>query len=135
MAAAFPELSLTINGGITDLDMAEHFLACGLKGAMIGRAAYHTPWLLAQLEQQLHGTPLPDRIGVLRDLEDYVEVRLAAGARLINIVRHWCGIAHGLPGARAFRSHLVEQGRAPEADWRVVEAALSRLSAPASEAA
>ncbi len=44
MAAAFPDLAISINGGIASLDEAERFLARGLAGVMVGRAAYHAPW-------------------------------------------------------------------------------------------
>lgn len=129
-----PQLTIVLNGGLADAGAVTRALD-QVDGVMVGRAAYHTPWFLAELEHILHGTSLPDRIGLVRDLEGYVQRRLASGARLINIVRHWCGIAHGLPGARAFRNDLMTQGRAPDADWRVVEAALSRLHLPATEAA
>lgn len=129
-----PQLAIVLNGGLADGAAVSGALD-HVDGVMLGRAAYHTPWLLAQLQRQLFGTPLPDRIGVIRGLEGHVRARLASGARLVNIVRHWTGIAHGLAGARAFRSQLMEQARAPGTGWPVVEAALMGLAQAQQEAA
>ena len=121
-----PSLCIVLNGGLMDAAVVERALET-LDGAMLGRAAYHTPWLLAELEHRLYATPLPDRLDLLRELRPYVQTRLATGDRLAGIVRHWAGIAHGLPGARSFRRRLTEGARVPGADWSVVEAALSAL--------
>ncbi len=129
-----PELTVVLNGGLSadaDIDAA----LARLDGVMLGRAAYHTPWRLAQLEQRLFGTPLPDRRGVVAGLRGYVESRLAAGDRLPSIVRHWLGLAHGLPGARPFRRILTEAARRPGAGWPVLEQALASLSPALVEAA
>lgn len=129
-----PSLRIVLNGGLMDAAVVERALET-LDGAMLGRAAYHTPWLLAELEHRLFATPLPDRFDLLRGLRPYVEMRLEAGDRLAGIVRHWAGIAHGLHGARSFRRRLTEGARAAGADWSVVEAALSALDRDLAEAA
>ena len=121
-----PLLQIVLNGGLMDVSVAEK-AADEFDGVMLGRAAYHTPWLLAELEHRLYGTPLPDRIAAMLELRGYVEARLRAGDRLAGIVRHWAGLAHGLPGARTFRRLLTEGSRAVDADWSVVAAALSTL--------
>ncbi|TCS91001.1 tRNA-dihydrouridine synthase A [Pseudofulvimonas gallinarii] len=100
-----PALSIVLNGGLTSSRQVLDALG-RVDGVMIGRAAYHTPWLLAELEQCLHATPLPDRLAVIRGLRGHVESRLGSGARLANMARHWSGIVHGLPGARTFRRVL-----------------------------
>ena len=92
---------------------------------MLGRTAYHEPYRLAEIEQALHGTPLPDRDEVLRRLRPYVEAHLARGDRLQHITRHVLGLYQGLPGARAFRRVLSEQAHRVDAGWEVVEQAMA----------
>ena len=134
LKSAHPELTIAINGGIAGIEAGLEQLQ-HVDGVMIGRAAYQTPWLLAELAQALWQTPLPERIQVLRGLRAYVESRLAAGDRLPMIVRHWLGIAHGLHGGRTFRRILTEDARAPGAGWPVVEQALAALRPELAEAA
>ncbi len=129
-----PQVTVVLNGGLADLDATLAVMG-QVDGVMLGRAAYHTPWLLAQLQQAIHGTALPDRVELIRELRGYVQHRLGEGARLVNVVRHWLGIAHGLPGARGFRRHLVEEARAPGAGWPVVEQALQTLLPALADAA
>ncbi|MBX3726873.1 MAG: tRNA dihydrouridine(20/20a) synthase DusA [Xanthomonadales bacterium] len=129
-----PALTVVLNGGLEadqDIDAA----LARVDGVMLGRAAYHTPWRLAQIEHRLFGTALPDRQGVIAGLRGYVESRLAKGDRLASIVRHWLGLAHGLPGARPFRRILTESARQPGAGWPVVEQALAALAPALDEAA
>ena len=129
-----PALTIVLNGGLASADAVREALP-QVDGVMLGRAAYQTPWLLAELAQALWQTPLPERIQVLRGLRAYVESRLAAGDRLPMIVRHWLGIAHGLHGGRTFRRILTEDARAPGAGWPVVEQALAALRPELAEAA
>ena len=131
MAAAFPELRLTINGGITDLDMAEHFLACGLKGAMIGRAAYHTPPIPAEVDRRIFGEPGPDPRpeDAVRAMLPYIEAERSRGTGLHAVTRHMLGIFHGRPGARAWRRMLSEEAHLPGAGPELVERALAEVAA------
>lgn len=126
LKAEHPQLTVVLNGGIADIAGACSARAV-FDGVMLGRAAYHTPWLLAELEHALYGTPLPDRVAVVRGLEAYVRERLSVGDRLAAIVRHWLGLPHGLEGARAFRRILTEESRGANAGWTVVERALEAL--------
>jgi tRNA-dihydrouridine synthase A len=105
-----PGLTVIINGGIGTLDAAEAHLA-HVDAVMLGRAAYQTPWLLADVDRRFFGEagPVATRTEALAQLLPYVERHLAAGGRLNNIVRHILGLYHGEPGARAFRRHLSEQ--------------------------
>ena len=59
-----PELTIVINGGIATLDEVREHLR-HVDGVMLGRAAYHEPYRLAEVEHALFGTPLPDRDDVL----------------------------------------------------------------------
>jgi tRNA-dihydrouridine synthase A len=119
----FPGLVVVINGGIVDLSEALAHLA-EVDGVMLGRAAYHDPYLLARLEQALYGTPLPERSLVLRRLEPYVAERLRQGDHLAHIARHLLGLYSGEPGARAFRRRLSERMRRPGSGFEaIIEAA------------
>ncbi|MEQ1615276.1 MAG: tRNA dihydrouridine(20/20a) synthase DusA [Hyphomicrobiaceae bacterium] len=122
---AHPELTVVINGGIGDLDQAAGHLA-HVDGTMIGRAAYQTPWLLADVDQHLFGAPPSTRTrgDMLRQLIPYIERHIAGGGRLHNVARHVLGIYHGEPGGRAFRRHLSEQGVRVGAPTAVLEEAI-----------
>jgi len=131
---AFPELSVIINGGIADVEAAQAHLG-HVHGVMLGRAAYQHPWILAELESRLWGTPLPDRVGVLRRMQPYVEAELGRGVALKHIVRHVLGLFHGAPGARRFRRVLSEGAHRPDAGWALVERAIAALGPAARDAA
>lgn len=119
-----PQLAVVINGGINGVgEMREHLRH--VDGVMLGRTAYHEPYRLAEIEQALFGTPLPDRAAVLLRLRPYVEAHLARGDRLQHITRHILGLYQGLPGARRFRRVLSEQAHREDAGWEVIERALT----------
>jgi tRNA-dihydrouridine synthase A len=102
-----PELEIVINGGITDLDQALEHLR-HVDGVMIGRAAYHSPWLLADVDRRIFGaaTPLPERAAVLSQYVEYMGRELAAGTPVTALVRPLLGLFQGEPGARAWRRTL-----------------------------
>ena len=102
-----PGLQVLVNGGIASPEAVEAQLAHA-DGVMLGRAAYHDPYLLHRLDVALYGGPLRDRAGLLRALRPYVEAQLAAGVALKHITRHVLGLFHGQPGGRAFRQVLSE---------------------------
>jgi tRNA-dihydrouridine synthase A len=122
----FPQLNVVINGGIVDAQAAASHLR-HVDGVMLGRAAYHDPFVLARVEYEFFGTPLPERDAVLRALEPYIAAQLRRGEALHHIIRHVLGLYLGEPGARAFRRYLSEHMRAAGADFRAVEAALASL--------
>ncbi|MBN8885226.1 MAG: tRNA dihydrouridine(20/20a) synthase DusA [Rudaea sp.] len=122
----FPQLTLAINGGIVDVVATKSHCAI-VDGVMLGRAAYHDPYVLAQCEHALFGTPLPDRDEVLYRMQPYIEAKLARGGALNHVTRHILGLYHGLPGARAFRRTLSERMHRSGADFRVVEQAMAGL--------
>ena len=119
----FPELIVVINGGITSVEQVQAHLA-RVDGVMLGRAAYHDPYLLAQLEAALYGVELPARAEVLQHMRPYVEAELARGTALKHITRHLLGLYQGEPGARGFRRSLSEGAHLPGAGWALLEQAL-----------
>jgi tRNA-dihydrouridine synthase A len=135
MKAAFPDMHISINGGISSLDEALTHLDAGLDGVMIGRAAYHQPTdILAGADPAIFGTgQVADPIEVVQKMVPYVERHLAEGGRLHQITRHMLGLFAGRPGARAWRRGLsegaVHEGAGPE----VMLQALERV-APLAEA-
>jgi tRNA-dihydrouridine synthase A len=125
----FPALTILINGGIQSLaEVQTHLMHTD--GVMLGRTAYHEPYRLAELEHALFGTPLPDRMALIRQMREYTERHLAEGGKLNHISRHLLGLFQGLPGARGWRRHLSENAHRDNADWGVVERALASIHEP-----
>nr|WP_256369049.1 tRNA dihydrouridine(20/20a) synthase DusA [Ruegeria sp. HKCCD4884] len=120
MKAAFPDLHISINGGITSLDQAKVHLDAGLDGVMIGRAAYHQPGdILSEADPRIFGVgDARDPIAIVQQMVPYVDQHLAKGGRLHQITRHMLGLFAGRPGARAWRRALsegaVHKGAGPE---------------------
>ncbi len=130
LKAARPDLTIAINGGIANLDEAEAHLA-HVDGVMLGRAAYQSPALLADVDARLFGEAprTLDPAKVLAEMRPYIEAALARGERLSAITRHMVGLVQGVPGARGFRRHLTEAAIRPGAGVEVLEEALAHLRA------
>ena len=128
-----PALPVVLNGGIATLEDALAQLAA-VDGVMLGRAAYHDPYLLHRLDAALGGRTVRPREDLLRALQPYVEAQLQAGVALKHITRHVLGLFHGQPGGRQFRQVLSEGAHRPGADWSLVERALA-ATAPRTSAA
>lgn len=111
LKAFFPELKIIINGGIQSLDEAGPLLE-HLDGVMLGRAAYHNPWLLAEVDSRLFGVPNPlsTRHEAMAALLPYLQRHLAGGGRLNQVLRHILGLYLGQPGARRWRQLLSTPG-------------------------
>ncbi len=126
MKTAFPALEIVVNGGIASLDQAEAFLAQGLDGVMIGRAAYHDPCsVLLEADARIFGGPGGRTAeAVVSDMLPYIEAHLAGGGRLNQITRHMLGMFTGLAGARHWRRVLSERSHQAGAGPEVVEDAL-----------
>lgn len=126
LKAARPDLTIVINGGIEDLTACAEHLA-HVDGVMLGRAAYQTPYILADVDRELFGanTPAPSRGEVLAQLLPYVRRHLAHGGRLNSVTRHILGLYHGQPRARLFRRHLSEHGVGEGPGIDVLEAAIA----------
>ena len=129
-----PDLQVIVNGGIADAAEATAHLD-HVEGAMLGRAAYHSPYLLHELDVAWFGGELRTRAALLRAYRPYVEAQLAQGVFLKHIVRHILGLFAGQPGGRAFRQVLSEGAHKPGADWSLVEHALSLTATRQAHAA
>ena len=119
-----PELTIVVNGGIATLeDSLLHVQQSD--GVMLGRAAYHDPYLLHRLDVEMLGGEIQSRAHLLRALRPYAEAKLQQGVALKHITRHVLGLFHGQPGGRAFRQVLSEGAHRSGADWSLVEQAIA----------
>ena len=119
-----PDLAIVVNGGIAAFEDASGHLAHA-DGAMLGRAAYHDPYLLHRLDVAWFGGELRTRAELLRALRPHVESQLARGVYLKHITRHLLGLFGGERGGRAFRQVLSEGAHQAGADWSLIERALA----------
>jgi tRNA-dihydrouridine synthase A len=128
LKAVLPGVPVIINGGIADLAEARGHLD-HVDGVMLGRAAYHDPWRLLAVDPELFGEAAPYAAmkDVFEAMVPYIERELARGVRLHSITRHFVGAFHGVPGARAFRRHLAENGVRPGAGVEVLREAIARI--------
>lgn len=126
---AFPALEIIINGGITTLEQCQQHLQ-HVDGVMVGREAYHNPWLLAQVDPLLYGTPAPleSRQAALLAMLPYVQAQLDAGVPLGHVSRHLLGLFQGMPGARAFRRLISENAHKPDAGVKLLRDALAKIT-------
>jgi tRNA-dihydrouridine synthase A len=119
-----PDLVIVLNGGITSLDQAEAHLQ-HVDGVMLGRAAYQSPAMLAEVDVRFFGgepRSVEDAVGAY---VEYIAGKLAEGVPLNAMTRHMLGIFHGRSGARQFRRYLSENATRPGAGIDVLRDALS----------
>jgi len=125
-----PDLPVVANGGLR----TPHQVLAALEwcdGVMLGREAYHRPFVLAELRQALHpGAAMPSREALLERMARYCERQLAGGERLGAITRHMLGLYSGEPGARDFRRMLSEGARVAGAGAELLRQAVARAAAP-----
>ena len=126
MKTEFPGLTLVLNGGIGTLDQADGHLG-RMDGVMLGRAAYHNPYLLAEVDGRLFGSaaPPPTRAEVVERLLPWAERQIALGVPAFRITRHILGLYLGQRGARAWRRHLTENAHRPGAGVEIISRALA----------
>ncbi|MCU7905135.1 MAG: tRNA dihydrouridine(20/20a) synthase DusA [Candidatus Thiodiazotropha sp. (ex Epidulcina cf. delphinae)] len=117
----FPQLEWIINGGIANLKQAQQQLE-HVDGVMIGREAYHNPWVLAGADRMIYAKAgeAATRHQVVESLLPFVEKELAAGTPIKRITRHLLGLFHGQPGAGKWRRMLSEQSHRPGATSRLI---------------
>jgi len=131
MKAAFPDLHISLNGGIATLDAAAAHLAQRVDGVMIGRAAYHQPFdILGDADRCIFADDRPtlDRAGVVAAMEPYIAAHRAAGGRLHQVTRHMLGLFAGQPGARAWRRVLSYGASDRTAGLEVLRAGLAGVA-------
>jgi tRNA-dihydrouridine synthase A len=129
MKAAFPHLTICLNGGVTTLAQAKAMLDQGLDGVMIGRAAYHDPAsVLIGADALWAEDHAPSAVSVVQAMKPYIADHLASGGRLHQITRHMLGLFTGRPGARGWRRVLSEGANRPGAGLDLLDQALSAVA-------
>ena len=105
----FPALTIVLNGGLVVWEAIERELA-NVDGVMLGRAAYHDPYLLADVDRRLFGetAPPPSRAEIVEELTSYARAQHSRGVSLRAITRHVLGLYHGVRGGRRFRQMLSD---------------------------
>ena len=130
LKADFPELTLLLNGGLENLDQGIAHLSA-LDGVMVGRAAYHNPQIIGQVDAWLDPSrPIVTPWEALRHYRDYVEVQLALGVPLAQMTRHILGAFHHRPGARAFKRLLSTEAHKPQAGLALYDQACALVAQP-----
>jgi tRNA-dihydrouridine synthase A len=132
LKAERPHLTVVLNGGVGSLDQAEAELAprdgVALDGIMLGRAAYHEPAILGQVDRRLFGKGADvDAFASIERYKPYVAARLAEGVHLPAMTRHMLGVMHGRPGARTFRRILTVEALTPGAGLEVLDRAVEAV--------
>jgi tRNA-dihydrouridine synthase A len=119
---AFPALTVIVNGGLRTVPQVSDQLAHA-DGVMLGREAYHNPWLLPALHRLVHDdgftTPVIDEVATA--MRSYAERQVAGGTPLRAITRHLFGLHAGRAGARAWRRALSEGVSRPDAAPALIE--------------
>jgi len=128
LKAANPGLEIVLNGGIENLEQVETQLAV-VDGVMIGRAAYHDPYMLAAADKRFFSdpSPVPSRSDVIDRFLPYIDKCCARGVPLKSITRHILGLFQGVPGARAWRRYLSTEAHREDASSDVIRAAISHV--------
>jgi tRNA-dihydrouridine synthase A len=124
----FQDMTVVLNGGIESLEAAKAHLE-RVDGVMLGRSAYHNPYLLAGVDTQIFGdsTPVPSRDDIVERMLPYIERELIRGTPLKHMTRHMLGLYQGVPGARHWRRHLSEYGPRPGAGTGVIRQAMENM--------
>jgi len=122
------DLQIIINGGIENLAQCRRHLV-HVDGVMLGRAAYHNPFLLAAVDSELFGEPGPvlRRRQIVEQMLPIIEEEMARSLRLNQITRHLAGLYRGQPGARRWRRMMCLDAARPGAGPELVEAALAEV--------
>ena len=125
----FPLLTVVVNGGLRTVPQVTDQLAV-LDGVMLGREAYHNPFLLPALHRAVHddGFSTPDGESIVASMQRYAERQVAAGTPLRSITRHMLGLFNGRAGARAWRRALSEGLNRPGVTPALISAALRAAS-------
>jgi len=130
----FPDLEIIINGGIKSLaattEQLEH-----LDGVMIGREAYHNPWILAEADRVIFGDnhPIPSRHEIIDQLMPFVHAEFEKGTPISRITRHILGLFQGQPGAKAWRRHISENSHRLDASPDLITEAAQMVPRSAPE--
>jgi tRNA-dihydrouridine synthase A len=123
----FPTEEIIINGGINSTNEAKTHLK-KVDGVMIGRSAYHTPYILADIEREIfNNKDVPSRQEVIEQLLHYVRVEIEKGTRLNQIMRHTLGLFHGQTGSSYWKRYLSENMCVRDADVKKIDHIMDKI--------
>ena len=123
----FPNDEIIINGGITKVEEIQSHLN-KTDGVMIGRAAYHTPYLLADIEREIfENNNIPSRQEVIENLIPYIKQEIKKGTRLNQIMRHTLGLFHGQSGASYWKKYLSKNMCVRDADIQKIDHIMDKV--------
>ena len=123
-----PQLEVIINGGIDSVASAQEHLQ-QVDGVMLGRAAYHSPWVLAECEQAFcSGNAPKGRAQLIEEMSGYIESQVSAGVPVKRITRHMLGLFQGRPGAKAWRRYLSQNAYRDDGNVNILFEALEVAS-------
>jgi tRNA-dihydrouridine synthase A len=123
----FPKEQIIINGGINSVDQIKPHLE-KTDGVMIGRAVYHTPYILADIEKEIfNNNKVPSRQEVIEQLIPYIKNELKKGTRLNQIMRHTLGLFHGQNGASYWKRYLNENMCVRDADIKKIDHIMDKI--------
>jgi tRNA-dihydrouridine synthase A len=136
LKSSFRDLNIILNGGLSSLTSAFSHLD-DLDGIMLGRAAYQTPWELAEVDSRIYGgdDPCRSRADAVGAMIPYISQELAQGTPLARVARHMLGLYHSQPGGRIWRRVLSEEGHKPHAGIEVLRKALDAVASAQQMAA
>ena len=123
----FKDLEIIINGGITSTNQVKNHLD-KVDGVMIGRSVYHSPYLLAEIENEIfNNTDIKDREEIVEDLIDYVKGEVKKGTRVNQIMRHTLGLFHGQTGSSHWKRYLSENMCVRDADVKKIDHIMDKV--------
>jgi tRNA-dihydrouridine synthase A len=123
----FPNEEIVINGGIISTDDIKTQLK-KVDGVMIGRSAYHTPYLLAEIEKEIfNNSDVPSREDIICQLLPYIREEIKKGTRLNQIMRHTLGLFHGQTGSSFWKRYLSENMCVRDADIKKIDHIMDKI--------
>ena len=131
MKARFPELKIIINGQLTDVSHASEVMGDKLDGAMFGRAAYNTPWILTEVDGRWYGRDVfaPSRLEIAERLMGYAQRREDSDRSTKALIRHVMGLFAGQAGARVWRRTLSESLGRKDKPSEIIQAGVTAMLA------
>ena len=123
----FPNEEIIINGGIVSINDIQNHLN-KTDGVMIGRAAYHTPYFLAEIEKEIFkNNNILSRQEVVENLIPYIKDEIKKGTRINQIMRHTLGLFHGQSGASHWKRYLSENMCVRDADVQKIDHIMDKI--------
>ena len=123
----FPNEEIIINGGIVSTEEVSNHLK-KVDGVMIGRSAYHTPYILADIEKKIFNNKnVPNRQEVIEQLLPYIREEIKKGTRLNQIMRHTLGLFHGQTGSSYWKRYLSENMCVRDADIKKIDHIMDKI--------